>query len=69
MALTLSEHMQNGAGHDLAFEGRAAFLLDVESLHPENKALTRLPQLAAMRYRVPVVEDSITAQAPGLIDR
>ena len=53
----------------LRSRGARLFLLDVESLHPENKALTRLPQLAAMRYRVPVVEDSITAQAPGLIDR
>ena len=57
MALALSEQMTHGAAQGLAFEDRLAFLLDREELHRENRRMTRLLQLAQLKYRDAVLED------------
>jgi DNA replication protein DnaC len=57
MALALSEQMTHGAAQGLAFEERLALLLDREALHRENRRMTRLLQLATLKYRDAVLED------------
>jgi len=57
MALALSEQMTHGAAQGLAFEERLALLLEREELHRENRRMTRLLQLAQLKYRDAVIED------------
>lgn len=57
MALALSEQMTHTAAHGLAFEERLALLLGREELHRENRRMTRLLQLAQLKYRDAVIED------------
>ena len=57
MALALSEQMTHNAAQGLAFEERLALLLDREELHRDNRRMTRLLQLAQLRYRDAVIED------------
>ena len=57
MALALSEQMTHSAAQGLAFEERLALLLDREVLHRENRRMTRLLQLAQLKYRDAVIED------------
>lgn len=66
MALALSEQMTNGAAQGLAFEERLTFLLDREALHRENKRMTRLLQLASLKYREAVIEDLDYRSRTGL---
>ena len=49
MAIALSEQMTHCAAQGLAFEERLALLLDRESLHRENRRMTRLEQLAQFK--------------------
>jgi hypothetical protein len=51
MAIALSDQMTHGAAQSLAFEERLALLLDRESLHRENRRMTRLEQLAQFKQR------------------
>ena len=57
MALALDEQATQNAAHGLAFEERFALLLDREVLHRENRRLTRLLQLAQLKYRDAGIED------------
>ena len=57
MALGLSEQMTHNAAQGLSFEERLALLLDREALHRENNRMTRLLQLAQLKYRDAVIED------------
>lgn len=66
MALALSEQMTHNAAQGLAFEERLALLLDREELHRENRRMTRLLQLAQLKYRDAVVEDLDYRSRSGL---
>jgi len=66
MALALSEQMTHTAAQSLAFEERLAFLLDREQLHRENRRMTRLLQLAQLKYREAVIEDLDYRSRTGL---
>ncbi len=66
MALALSEQMTHNAAHGLAFEERLALLLDREALHRENNRMTRLLQLAQLKYREAVIEDLDYRSRSGL---
>lgn len=66
MALALSEQMTHHAAQGLAFEERLALLLDREALHRENRRLTRLLQLAQLRYRDAAIEDLDYRSRSGL---
>ena len=57
MAFALSEQMTHNAAQGLSFEERLALLLDREALHRENNRMTRLLQLAQLKYRDAVIED------------
>jgi DNA replication protein DnaC len=57
MALGLSDQMTHNAAQGLSFEERLALLLDREALHRENNRMTRLLQLAQLKYRDAVIED------------
>jgi DNA replication protein DnaC len=57
MALALSEQMTHSAAQNLAFEERLALLLEREALHRDNRRMTRLLQLATLKYRDAVLED------------
>jgi len=56
MALALGEQVAQPAAQELSFEDRLTLLLERESLHRENRRLTRLLQLAQLKERA-VVED------------
>jgi DNA replication protein DnaC len=66
MALALSEQMTHSAAQGLAFEERLALLLDREELHRDNRRMTRLLQLAQLRYRDAVIEDLDYRSRSGL---
>jgi len=66
MALALSEQMTHNAAQGLAFEERLALLLDREALHRENRRMTRLLQLAQLKYRDAVIEDLDYRSRSGL---
>lgn len=66
MALALSEQMTHTAAHGLAFEERLALLLDREALHRENRRMTRLLQLAQLRYKDAAIEDLDYRSRSGL---
>ncbi len=66
MALALSEQMTHNAAQGLAFEERLALLLDREALHRENNRMTRLLQLAQLKYREAVIEDLDYRSRSGL---
>lgn len=66
MALALSEQMTHNAAQGLAFEERLALLLDREALYRENRRMTRLLQLAQLRYRDAVIEDIDYRSRSGL---
>jgi DNA replication protein DnaC len=57
MTQALEEQATQNAVHGLAFEERFALLLDREVLHRENRRLTRLLQLAQLKYRNASLED------------
>ncbi len=57
LAQALEEQATQSAVHDLAFEERFALLLDREVLYRENRRLTRLLQLAQLKYRGASLED------------
>ena len=57
MAFALSEQLTHNAAQGLSFEERLALLLDREALHRENNRMTRLLQLAQLKYRDAVIED------------
>jgi len=65
MAIALSEQMTHGAAQHLAFEERLAMLLDRESLHRENRRMTRLEQLAQFKQRA-ALEDLNYRDRTGL---
>jgi DNA replication protein DnaC len=66
MALALSEQMTHNAAQGLAFEERLALLLDREALYRENRRMTRLLQLAQLRYHDAVIEDIDYRSRSGL---
>jgi DNA replication protein DnaC len=66
MALALSEQMTHNAAQGLAFEERLALLLECEALHRDNRRMTRLLQLAQLRYRDAVIEDLEYRSRSGL---
>jgi DNA replication protein DnaC len=57
--------MTHGAAQGLAFEERLALLLDRESLHRENRRMTRLEQLAQFKQRA-ALEDLNYRDRTGL---
>jgi len=57
LAQALEEQATQSAAHGLAFEERFALLLDREVLYRENRRLTRLLQLAQLKYRSASLED------------
>jgi DNA replication protein DnaC len=57
MAQALEEQTTQAAAHDLSFEERFAMLLDREVLCRDNRRLTRLLQLAQLKYRNAALED------------
>lgn len=57
LAQALEEQSTQSAAHGLAFEERFALLLDREVLYRENRRLTRLLQLAQLKYRSASLED------------
>jgi DNA replication protein DnaC len=65
MAIALSDQMTNNAAQGLAFEERLALLLDRESLHRENRRMTRLEQLAQFKQRA-ALEDLNYRDRTGL---
>jgi DNA replication protein DnaC len=65
MAIALSDQMTHGAAQGLAFEERLALLLDRESLHRENRRMTRLEQLAQFKQRA-ALEDLNYRDRTGL---
>jgi DNA replication protein DnaC len=65
MAIALSDQMTHGAAQSLAFEERLALLLDRESLHRENRRMTRLEQLAQFKQRA-ALEDLNYRDRTGL---
>lgn len=66
MALALSEQMTHTAAQGLAFEERLALLLEREELHRDNRRMSRLLQLAQLRYRDAVIEDLDYRSRTGL---
>ena len=66
MALALSEQLTHNAAQGLSFEERLALLLDREALHRENNRMTRLLQLAQLKYRDAVIEDIDYRSRSGL---
>ena len=56
MAAALSEQLTQSAAHSLAFEERFGLLVEREVVHRENRRLTRLLQLAALKERA-CIED------------
>jgi DNA replication protein DnaC len=65
MAIALSDQMTHSAAQGLAFEERLALLLDRESLHRENRRMTRLEQLAQFKQRA-ALEDLNYRDRTGL---
>ena len=57
MALALAEQMTTNAAQGLAFEERLALLLEREEITRDNRRMTRLLQLATLKYRDAVIED------------
>jgi len=57
LAQALEEQATQSAVHGLSFEERFALLLDREVLYRENRRLTRLLQLAQLKYRGASLED------------
>lgn len=51
MATALSEQLTQSAAHGLAFEERFGLLVEREVVHRENRRLSRLLQLAALKER------------------
>ena len=51
MALALAEQMTTNAAQGLAFEERLALLLEREEITRDNRRMTRLLQLATLKYR------------------
>jgi DNA replication protein DnaC len=66
MALALSEQMTTNAAQGLAFEERLALLLEREELSRDNRRMTRLLQLATLKYRDAVIEDLDYRSRTGL---
>ena len=66
MALALSEQLTHNAAQGLSFEERLALQLDREALHRENNRMTRLLQLAQLKYRDAVIEDIDYRSRSGL---
>ena len=56
MALALSEQLTQSAAQALCFEERFGLLIDREVVHRENRRLTRLLQVAALKQRA-CIED------------
>jgi DNA replication protein DnaC len=57
MAAALSEQLTQNAAVSLAFEERLGLLVDRETLHRDNRRLTRLLQLAQLKQRDACLED------------
>jgi len=57
MAAALSEQLTQSAAASLAFEERLGLLIDRETLHRDNRRLTRLLQLAQLKQRDACLED------------
>ena len=57
MATALAEQLSQSAAASLAFEERLGLLVDRESLHRDNRRLTRLLQLAQLKQRDACLED------------
>lgn len=57
MAAALSEQLTQSAASGLAFEDRLGLLVDRESVHRDNRRLTRLLQLAQLKQRDACLED------------
>jgi DNA replication protein DnaC len=66
MALALSEQMTTNAAQGLAFEERLALLLEREEITRDNRRMTRLLQLATLKYRDAVIEDLDYRSRTGL---
>ena len=66
MALALSEQMTHGAAQGLAFEERLTLLLEREEFTRDNQRMTRLLQLATLKYRDAVIEDLDYRSRTGL---
>jgi DNA replication protein DnaC len=66
MALALSEQMTTNAAQGLAFEERLTLLLEREEITRDNRRMTRLLQLATLKYRDAVIEDLDYRSRAGL---
>src|SRR5579863_3289536 len=66
MALALAEQTTTNAAQSLAFEERLALLLEREEITRDNRRMTRLLQLATLKYRDAVVEDLDYRSRTGL---
>ena len=66
MALALSEQTTTNAAQGLAFEERLALLLEREEITRDNRRMTRLLQLATLKYRDAVIEDLDYRSRTGL---
>src|SRR5580658_5678739 len=66
MALALAEQTTTNAAQGLAFEERLALLLEREEITRDNRRMTRLLQLATLKYRDAVIEDLDYRSRSGL---
>ena len=66
MALALAEQTTTNAAQGLAFEERLALLLEREEITRDNRRMTRLLQLATLKYRDAVIEDLDYRSRTGL---
>jgi hypothetical protein len=66
MAHALAEQTTTNAAQGLAFEERLALLLEREEITRDNRRMTRLLQLATLKYRDAVIEDLDYRSRTGL---
>ena len=66
MAFALAEQTTTNAAQGLAFEERLALLLEREEITRDNRRMTRLLQLATLKYRDAVIEDLDYRSRTGL---
>jgi DNA replication protein DnaC len=64
--LPLAEQTTTNAAQGLAFEERLALLLEREEITRDNRRMTRLLQLATLKYRDAVIEDLDYRSRTGL---
>ena len=66
MAIALAEQTTTNAAQGLAFEERLALLLEREEITRDNRRMTRLLQLATLKYPDAVIEDLDYRSRTGL---